>query len=119
MIDQLLGLSLKSEQLTWWQMCDRAFVIYICLIAIIRLGKKRSLGSATAFDVVLMIMVGSIAARTVTGGAPFGPGLVSVALLVALHWIFSAIALRSPTISDLIKGTPTKIIVGGKVDHKA
>src|SRR5690242_9473807 len=102
MLEQLLGLSLKSEQLSWWQMCGRAFVIYVCLIAIIRLGKKRSLGRATAFDAVLMIIIGSVAARTITGGAPFVAGLLSVALLVALHWMFSALALRSLTLSGLI-----------------
>jgi len=119
MIDWLLGISLKSEQLHWWQMCNRALVMYIALIAIIRLGKKRSLGRTTAFDAVLMIIVGSVAARAITGGAPFIPRLMCVALLVALHWVFSGISRRSPAFGDLIKGTPTRIVNRGKIDKKA
>jgi uncharacterized membrane protein YcaP (DUF421 family) len=71
------------------------------------------------FDAVLIIMIGSVGARTLTGGAPFGPGLAAIIVLVALHWLFSGMSRRSKVFSNLIKGTPTKIIFGGKVDQKA
>jgi uncharacterized membrane protein YcaP (DUF421 family) len=118
-IDWLLGISLKSEQLSWWQMCDRAIVMYIALIAVVRLGKKRSLGRATAFDVVLMIIVGSMAARAITGGAPFGPALAALVVVVGMHWCFSWGSLRSSRFGSLIKGSATPIIEGGKLRRKA
>jgi hypothetical protein len=39
-------------------------------------GKKRFMGEATAFDMMLGVMVGSIVSRAITGNAPLGPALV-------------------------------------------
>jgi uncharacterized membrane protein YcaP (DUF421 family) len=77
------------------------------------------LGRATAFDVILVITIGSVAARALTGGAPLFPGLVALVVLVGLHWVFSAVARDHPAFSRLIKGTPTPLIQDGRVNRKA
>jgi uncharacterized membrane protein YcaP (DUF421 family) len=64
-------------------------------------------------------MVGSIAARGVTGGAPFFVSLLGLAMLVAMHWIFSAIARGAPAFSQLIKGHATLLVGDGTVDAVA
>jgi hypothetical protein len=51
-VDNVLGLSLKSEELGYGQMAARTLVMYIALIVLVRLGKKRFLASATAFDYI-------------------------------------------------------------------
>jgi uncharacterized membrane protein YcaP (DUF421 family) len=114
-LDKILGLSLKSEQLGFEHMASRAVVMYVLLLFIVRAAKKRFLGRATAFDVVLVIMIGSIASRAMTGGAPFFPATLGVAVLVALHWIISLLARHSPTFSGLVKGHSTVLIKDGKV----
>ena len=43
-IDAVMGLSLKSEQLGFGHMAARAAMMYIALIVLVRLGKKRFLG---------------------------------------------------------------------------
>lgn len=70
MMDRLLdinraifGLTLKSEETGVGQMCARALLVYVALIVIVRFGKKRFLGKATVFDAILVIIIGSIAAR--------------------------------------------------------
>jgi uncharacterized membrane protein YcaP (DUF421 family) len=112
---EIFGLTLKSEEMGVGQMCARALLIYIALIAIVRFGKKRFLGKATVFDAILVIIIGSIAARAITGGAPLLPSLGAEVVLVGVHWIFSAVARRSPGFSDLIKGTSTVFIKDGEV----
>lgn len=119
LLEQELGLSLKSEQLGFAHMGARAFLMYILLIAIIRAGKKRFLGRATAFDVVLSILVGSIAARAITGGAPYFPSLFAILVLVGMHWVFSSLARSSSSFSSLIKGNATLLIRNGRIDEKA
>jgi len=118
-MDQFLGLSLKAEQITFWQSAARAVVIYIALIAIVRFGKKRFLGRATAFDIILTIIIGSIASRGITGNAPLGDTLAACVMLIAVHWLFSLISRSSPLFSDLIKGSSTPIIKDGRVSRKA
>src|SRR5690349_16609672 len=47
----LLGLGLHGDELGALQMGLRAAVVYVVTVAIVRLGKKRFMGRATAFDV--------------------------------------------------------------------
>src|SRR6185437_13734689 len=113
--DMILGLSLKSEQLGFGHMAARAFLMYLLLVVIVRAGKKRFLGRATAFDVILMIMTGSIAARALTGGAPFFPAILGIIVLVAIHWIISFLARKSSVLSGLVKGHSTLLVKDGNV----
>jgi uncharacterized membrane protein YcaP (DUF421 family) len=118
-VDNVLGLSLKSEELGYGQMAARTLVMYIALIVLVRLGKKRFLASATAFDYILVILIGSVAGRAMTGGSPYFPSILAMLVLIALHWIFSAVACRSTAFSQLIKGHATPLIHGGKLDKRA
>src|SRR5205085_7383124 len=93
--DAVLGLSLKSEQLNYGHMAARASLMYLLLLAIVRGAKKRFLGRATAFDVILVILIGSTAARAMTGGAPFFPTTLAIVVMVFIHWTFSFLARSS------------------------
>jgi uncharacterized membrane protein YcaP (DUF421 family) len=52
-------------------MAARALLMYLLLVVIVRSAKKRFLSNATAFDFILTVVIGSVAARAMTGGAPF------------------------------------------------
>jgi hypothetical protein len=71
--DLLLGLGEEARDLSPWQMAARAVVVYLATLAIVRIGKKRFLSRASAFDVIVGIVIGSIASRAVTGNAPILP----------------------------------------------
>jgi uncharacterized membrane protein YcaP (DUF421 family) len=118
-MDAVMGLSLQPLQIGFGHMAVRAFLMYVLLIVLVRFGKKRFLGNATAFDYILVVLVGAIAGRAMTGGAAYFPSLLGIAILIAMHWVFSALASRSPWFSHLIKGNATRLIQGGKVDAKA
>jgi uncharacterized membrane protein YcaP (DUF421 family) len=118
-LDHALGLSLKSEQLGFGHMAARAVLMYLALIALVRFAKKRFLGQATAFDYILVVLVGSVAGRAMTGGSPFFASLFALFVLVAMHWLFSAGAQHSPAFGQFIKGQATTIIKDGKADQQA
>jgi uncharacterized membrane protein YcaP (DUF421 family) len=119
MLDELLGLSLTSEQLNYGHMAARAAVMYLALIVLVRSAKKRFLSNATAFDFILTVLVGAVAARAMTGGAPYFESLLAVAVLVAMHWLFSGIAQRSEAFSRVIKGSSTVLVADGEVKPDA
>jgi uncharacterized membrane protein YcaP (DUF421 family) len=120
LIDTLLGLSAtKAEELTVAQVCLRAVVVYTVLIGYVRLGKKRFLGQATAFDVILLIIIGSLASRAISGTAPFVASLAGTLTLVLFHWIISYFAEFSPLIGLIAKGRDTVLIKNGRVDRRA
>ena len=116
---ETFGVSLKAEDIQFWQVALRGVLVYAALIVILRFAKKRSLGRATALDVVIVITIGSLASRGITGNAPLGNSLAAVIALLAVHWLVSLVTRDHSTISDWIKGRPRRIIVNGEVDQKA
>jgi uncharacterized membrane protein YcaP (DUF421 family) len=107
-INQLLawafGVGGTTVQINVPQMALRAVVVYVAAVLIVRMGKKRFMSRATAFDVILGIMLGSVVSRAITGTAPFAPTLVAAAVLLAVHWLFSAGAMRWHPFGQAIKG---------------
>ncbi|HZT26141.1 MAG TPA: YetF domain-containing protein [Pseudolabrys sp.] len=117
--ETVLGLSKQSHQLLIWQICIRAVVVYLVMIAFVRFGKKRFLGRATAFDAILVIVIGSTAARAITGNSPFVGTLACVFVLIALHWLISLFARNSPALGWLVKGQPDMLVRDGNVNVPA
>ncbi len=118
-VDVALGLGLESRDLNVLQMGLRAAVVFIVTILMVRLAKKRFMGRATAFDVILGIMIGSIVSRAVTGDSPLLPALAAAAVLLGMLWLFSGIALRWHGFGSLIKDEPRTLIRDGQVDEQA
>jgi uncharacterized membrane protein YcaP (DUF421 family) len=120
LIDDALGISATgAHDLTAAQVCLRAAIVYFILILFVRLGKKRFLGQATAFDAILIIVIGSIASRAVSGTAPFVATIAATLVFIVMHWLISFFAKDSPTISDLVKGHDTVVIKNGRIYRKA
>ena len=117
--ERAVGLAEGGKDLGAGEMAVRALLVYVLVVIIVRLGKKRFLGRATAFDVIIGIMLGSIAGRAITGNAPLWPSIAACAALMALHWIFSGMALRSHAFGSFIKGETRTLIRDGRVDEQA
>jgi uncharacterized membrane protein YcaP (DUF421 family) len=114
----MLGVGVQGEQLEAVQMGLRAVVVYVITVFIVRLGKKRFMGGTTAFDVILGIMLGATASRGITGSAPMIPALAASVVLLVMHWLFSATAMRVPGFGWAIKGGPAVLVRDGEIDWK-
>ena len=97
----------------------RAVVVYGFALTAVRLGSRRFLSEASAFDVVVAIMLGSIMSRAISESAPLWPTLLSGAVLIAMHWLLAALAYRLDWLGPLVKGSPTLLVRDGKVDRDA
>src|SRR5882757_9766163 len=84
-LDEALGLQVPSADLNFWQMAARTVVVFIWGVVIVRLGDRRLLGKNAGFDVLLVVVLGSVLSRGINGQAAFGPTLGVSALLVLLH----------------------------------
>ena len=101
------------------QMALRAIVVYVATVLMVRLGKKRFMSRATAFDVILGIMLGSLVSRAIAGTAPFMPTLAASAALIGMHWLFSAGAVRSHRFGEAIKGRSRILVKDGRIEAEA
>ena len=115
-LEQLIGLGEEARQLDVVEMTLRAAIIYLVTLLIVRLGKKRFMGSGTAFDMIVGIMLGSMASRAVTGNSPVIPTIAAAAVLVFMHWLFSALALRSHAFGNFVKGHSRILVRDGEPD---
>jgi len=90
----LLGLGRDVGDVGAFQMALRTIIVYVCSLAVIRVGSKRFLSQASAFDVIVGIMLGSVMSRAINGSAPFLPTLLAGAVLVGMHWLLAALAFH-------------------------
>jgi uncharacterized membrane protein YcaP (DUF421 family) len=118
-VERLLGIGRDLANVTSGQMALRTIIVYAFALALIRLGSKRFLSQASAFDVIVAIMLGSITSRAINGSAPFVPTLLSAAVLVGAHWLLAALAYRLDWLGPLVKGNPVGLITNGTVDRDA
>jgi uncharacterized membrane protein YcaP (DUF421 family) len=119
LLETILGLEKEAQELTILQMSARALVVYAATLAIVRIGKKRFMARASAFDVIVGIVLGSVVSRAITGNAPLAPALAAAAVIMLLHWLFSAAAVRSHLFGKIIKGEHRTIVRGGRIDEVA
>lgn len=117
-VEALIGLGEQAWELDAGEMAVRAAIIYVVTLAIVRLGKKRFMGSGTAFDMIVGIMLGSMASRALTGNAPLVPTMAGAAALVVMHWLLSAVALRWHRFGVLLKGHSRILVRHGDIDRQ-
>jgi uncharacterized membrane protein YcaP (DUF421 family) len=113
-IESALGLHETAETLSLGQMALRAIVVYGVLLLFVRFGHKRFVSRSTAFDLVLAIVLGSVASRAVTGTSPLVPTLVASLTLVLLHRMIAALGYRSHRFGVLVKGNPHQLVRDGE-----
>jgi uncharacterized membrane protein YcaP (DUF421 family) len=116
-IQAFLALGRDVEDVGAVPMAVRTIVVYAFTLAIVRLGSKRFLSQATAFDVIVAIMLGSIMSRAINGSAPFVPTLVGGAALVGLHWLFAVLAFKTDWFGSIVKGDPVLLVEDGEIQE--
>jgi uncharacterized membrane protein YcaP (DUF421 family) len=114
-IRELLGLGRDIGDVNAVQMALRTVVIYVFALAIIRFGSKRFLSKASAFDVIVAIMLGSVMSSAINGSAPFVPTIVAAAVLVGIHWLLAFLTARLDWFGPLVKGNRQLLIRDGEI----
>ena len=115
----LIGPDGQPKELTLWQLCLRAFIIFVLGLAMVRIGDRRSLAEKTGFDTLFLILIGAILARAINGSAAFFTTIGCALFLMLVHRTFALVAFRSHTFGKFIKGSAVKIVTNGQIDWKA
>lgn len=83
----------EGKDLNALQMGDRAFVMFFITLFLIRLAGMRAFGQKSAFDTIIVIMVGAILSRAVTGASAFFPTVIAGAVLAVVHRLLALISV--------------------------
>lgn len=103
------------QVLTAAQMGVRTIIVYIFTIILVRIGRRRFLAKPSSFDLVLILILGSVISRAITGNVPFLPTLGAAIILLIFHTLFSYLTFYLPKIGALIKGKPLVLIKDGQI----
>lgn len=100
----------------WWAFVLRACVVYFVLLGMIRLSGKRTMGQFTAFDMLLVVLLGNAVQNALLGSDnSVAGGLLLAATLIVLNWLVGMVSARSDRIEALVEGTPVLLAHDGKV----
>ena len=116
-LQALFGLGLDAGDMNPVQIVLRTALVYVSTLIIVRLGSKRFLAEATAFDVIVGIMLGSVMSRAISGSAPFFPTLLAGIALLGLHWLFGVVAYHTSWFGAWIKGERVLLIKDGEIQR--
>ncbi len=102
---------------TWWSL-GRVFIVggaaYVVLIVMLRISGKRTLSKMNAFDLVVTVALGSTLATVLLDrNVPFAEGIAALALLIALQFVITWLAVRSQHFQKLVKSEPTMLVHRG------
>ena len=100
----------------WWELIVRAAVVYVFLLALLRLTGKRQIGQLSPFDLVLLLVLSNAVQNAMNAGdSSLIGGLISAASLVALNYLAGIVTFRSKRLEAIIEGRPQVIIHNGKL----
>ena len=104
----------SGEHLTALQMSVRAFIMFFITLALIRFAGMRIFGKRTAFDNILVIMLGAILARGVVGASPFFSTVAAAAVMVVIHRILAWLAIDHSWVGMIVKGYRRSLYKNGE-----
>lgn len=94
----------------------RTLVLYIVVVAVMRIMGKRQIGELQPFELVIAIMLSELAAVPMQDtGIPLIHGLIPILTLMFLEIFLSYITLKSRRIRKLVCGTASVLIQHGKI----
>lgn len=114
-IDAIFG---HGKDLTILQMCCRAFITFFLTLLLLRIAGIRTFGKKTAFDNVIIIMLGSVLSRVVVGASPFIGTVAASLVFVVIHWALAKLSYYSDFIGQIVKGDKRSLYKDGLANKK-
>ena len=114
-LDNLFG---HGSNLTMLQMSCRAFVMFFVTLVFIRISGMRAFGSKSAFDNVIVIMLGAVLSRGVVGASPIFSIIAAGFVLVIVHKLVGYISMNNDVLSHLVKSNTLSLYKDGEVNKK-
>src|SRR5918993_1560751 len=97
-------------EVPWWELVVRAGVVYLALLAMVRITGKRTVGQFTPFDLLVVMLMSEAVGDSLRGGdQSLVGGLIACAVLVLLDMLIAIASARSRKADALLAGTAVLI----------
>lgn len=92
----------------------RGLLLYLCVVAAMRIMGKRQIGQLQPSELVVAIMMADLAAVPMQDKQiPFIDGLIPIATLLLAEVTLSYLSLRNQRIREVVSGVPSVLIANG------
>lgn len=115
MQDLLIDIFGKGKELTAAQVCARSLIMFLTALLLIRFGGVRIFGKKSSFDEIIIIMLGAILSRGVTGSVPFGTAVAGGAMMIAVHKLLAIGCIHSKKLAAFVEGRPVLLFSEGSI----
>ncbi|TMA05026.1 MAG: DUF421 domain-containing protein [Deltaproteobacteria bacterium] len=94
----------------------RTAIIYVVVLAGVRLSGKREVGQMTPFDLTLLLLISNAVQNAMTGpDTSLAGGVVAAATLLLLNYGVAEFSGMNRRFRKFIQGSPTLLVHNGKV----
>jgi uncharacterized membrane protein YcaP (DUF421 family) len=94
----------------------RSAVVYLFLLVAFRLAGKRQLGTMTAFDLVVLLVISNVVQNALIGNDnSLGGGLLGATVILVLNAIVAWVTSRSKRMERIVEHTPTILVRHGRI----
>jgi uncharacterized membrane protein YcaP (DUF421 family) len=95
----------------------RAVAVYAVMLAVIRLSGKRTIGSFSAFDFLVALMLGEVVDEIIYGSVSMTEGFVAVVVVGLLHYANSWLTYWDHGLNHVLEGSPTVVLEKGQLHY--
>lgn len=94
----------------------RTLVIFVVLLVVFRLVGKKEINQAAMTDLLMVILIANLVQNSMVGkdSSVLG-GLIASIALVAFWYVLNRVTAKSETATKVIEGSPTLMVVHGKM----
>jgi len=104
----------------WLEKVLRPIIVYLCLIAFLRLFGKRELAQLNPFDLVVLLSLSNTVQNAIIGeDNSVTGGIIGAFSLLAINWIVVHMLYNFPTLNEAVEGDETVLIQDGQIDRAA
>jgi uncharacterized membrane protein YcaP (DUF421 family) len=106
----------QLHDVKWWEFVVRASVVYLVVMALLRLGGKRQVGQMGMAQLVALLLISNAVQNAMNGndGSITG-GIILATVIMVWSYLFELLTSRSKRLENLIQGRPTLLIRSGKL----
>ena len=94
----------------------RTILLYLVLIAVVRLMGKRQIGQMEPSEFVVTMLVANLASIPMQdGGIPLFSGVVPIVTVLGLELVLSALSMKSTKLRKILCGKPVILVENGNI----
>jgi uncharacterized membrane protein YcaP (DUF421 family) len=96
------------------ELIARGFVLYLGILALMRLLRRRTGGEVAHMDLIFMLLVAEAAAHSMGHYSAVGDGLLVIVTFMALNYAVNALSYYVPAFKKLATLRPLEVVKDGK-----